>query len=191
MEPVAMLARFHDDFPITQGYRVTSALQDGLAFCSGRLALNSPSDQRLPIDGFMISTHQLLDKDGHVLRDGRAMRAVSTPEDLVALEQESLLRLLTKLGYDAANADSAPGPQPDQPARVAEHSDPVQETPMPSGGTPPPPTPIPLSRQRQLDSLAKQLGIESPPCTSRQEANEALLKLKAQVRSGPAGPGAA
>ena len=188
MDLFPMLARFHDDFPMDQGYRVTSDLQDGLALCSGRLALASSSDQRLPIEGFMISTHRLLDKDGHVLRDARAMRAVSTPEDLVALEEESLTRLLIRLGYNDGLGDSAPATAPDRPAVVTEPRNDGQNTPLPSSIEAPTPTPIPLSLQRRLDSLAHQLGKQPPTCTSLQEANRALLELNAQLHSSSAGP---
>jgi len=188
MELSTLLTRFQEDYPIKEGYRVNSVLQDGLGVCSGRLASNSPSDDRLPIERFLISTHRLLDSDGRILRDGRAMGEVSTPKELEALEKASFANLLFKLGYKESIAAQTPAKAAKSPTVRTIPREDVQDRPPPLSVATGTPAPIPLSIQRRLASLAGQLGIETPACTSLPEANRALLRLNAQVNSELHGP---
>lgn len=210
----ARIEAFNSEYSSANGFRIESSMQDALSLQPGLLSLmrEAVATGKAPADvGFkdlesrlwMVCTHRLLDKDGHVVRDASAAKPIRNYKDFEILETASLQRLMAKCGFggevfdddeDRDIADQTNGAAPTEiKAPVADNGkDAVAERPVlttndsdesVTDSEEAEDEAVPTAMYRQIESLASRLGEGVPEVTTLDEAKAALKDLSTRAQT--------
>lgn len=165
----------------------------------------NPSDLGLSISddlNVMVCTCSLINSEGKVISNRTASKAISVYKDVEILETAAFQRLLASLGYGGEVFDEDETQDIEtQGRRVADEQTPEQATvkqdttepvkPMSKTPSPQPAssseaetkeeassqTDIPPALKRQVENLAKNLGVDVPKMSTQDDAKGALKEL--------------
>jgi len=192
----ARLPAFLEQYGPKAGYSLIGEVTDLLGIQPGKLALLQENKTTIDKeDTCLIFTRKLL-KDGQVVATASALKIIQEYKDYESGETAALQRLLALLGFGGESLDD--DEEKDFKAQNLKASSEPSPTPTPKEK--PKPTPIvkesvakeekvtqpsatvskiPTSLSRQLQHMAKVKGVSTNPCSTRQEANTELQRLKA------------
>lgn len=190
----ARLPEFLKQYGPEAGYSLIGEVTDLLGIQPGKLALLQETKQAHSDENVCLIFTRKLTKDGNIVATASAMKTIREYKDYETGETAALQRLLALLGYGgecldedeendfkAQNLKSSPAKSP-TPAPVVEKPKPVtkpKKKPLASVKQPEAKgSSIPTSLSRQLQHMAKVKGVSTNPCSTRQEANAELQRLR-------------
>jgi len=211
----ARIDAFNEAYSPDNGYRIESSMQDALSLQPGVLSLirEAIASGKAPADiGFkdlearlwMVCTHRLIDKDGHVVRDASAAKPILGYKDYEILETASLQRLMAKCGFGGEVFDDDEDRDIEDQTKEATPKADVTPLPVTSGdeASAAPAADaesvdydvsadeenltdavVPTAMRRQIETLASRLDEAAPEVTTLDEAKAALKDLSTRAQS--------